>query len=49
MVPPLEAALVLGKEGILRFRNLVNIHHLDRPLLFGIRGFLVVLLKPPSC
>lgn len=35
MMPPLKVAFVLGKEGILRFRNFVNIHHLNRPLLFG--------------
>ena len=35
MVPPLKATLVLGKKGVLWFRDLMNIHHLDRSLLLG--------------
>ena len=34
-VPPLRTHLGLGKEGILWFRNIVNVHHLNCSLLFG--------------
>lgn len=35
MMPALKAAFILGKEAVLWFWNLMNIHHLYCPLLFS--------------